>query len=218
VSAVDRAFRKRDYRRVCDLISPGIEAPLLVNVIFIRTFSDRDPSDVTCTGAFKQLEQVAARRGMARKFDRLFELGPVRARRGSARVSIRGDRASVRAGRFIDEAIKLDGQWLLDADPAPSATPAQFAFCWKGAGARIASDARDLHFATADKRRDTTRVHGRVSVKGDGWRIFYALSSDGADPGLARVLTDPLAAPVVAYVRNAASHPKIVSHARRCGT
>jgi hypothetical protein len=217
VSALDGAFSKRDYRRVCDLISPGVEAPLLISVIFIRVLTDRDPSDVSCAAAFKQLEQTAERRGMARRFDRLFELGPVRSRHDTPKVSIRGDRATVRAGRFTNHVIKLDGRWLLDADPAPSATPAQFAFCWKGAGARIASDASDLRFAAADKRPDTTRAHGRVSVKGDDWRIFYALSADGADPGLARVLSDPLAVPVVAYVRDAASHSKIVRNARGCG-
>jgi hypothetical protein len=217
LSALDGAFSTRDYRRVCDLISPGVEAPLLINVIFIRAFTDRDPSDVSCAAAFKQLEQAAERRGMARRFDRLFELGPVRSRRGTPKVSIRDDGATVRAGRFTNHMIKLDGRWLLDADPAPSATPAQFAFCWKSAGARIASDASDLRFAAADKRPEKTRAHGRVSVKGDDWRIFYVLSADGADPGLARVLSDPLAVSVIAYVRDAASHPKVVRNARRCG-
>lgn len=220
--ALADAFRKRDYRRVCDLISPGVEAPLLINVIFVRGFTDADhASDVSCAAAFKQIEQIAQRRGMARKFDRLFgrlfALGPVGSRDGNPKVSIRGDRATVRAGRFANRVIKLDGRWLLDADPARSATPFEFAFCWKRAGARIVSDASDLSFAVTDERPDKTRAHGRVSVKADDWRIFYALSVDGADPGLARVLSDPLVVPVVAYVRDAASHPTIVRKARGCG-
>lgn len=218
LNALADASRKRDLQRVCDLISPSVEAPLLLNVIFVTLFTDpqHDFSDFSCAASSKQVG------GMARKFDRVFgrvfELGPVGPRHGTPKVSIRGDRATVvRAGRFRNSVIKLDGRWLLDADPAPSTTPFTFAFCWKGAGAKLARDASDLSFATAYERPDTTRAHGRVSIKGDDWRIFYALPANGADPGLARVLSNPLAVPVVAYVRDAASHPKIVRNARRCG-
>jgi hypothetical protein len=218
-NALHRAFTKRDHRRICDLIGPGVEAPLLINVLFVRAIADPDgdPSDVTCAVAFKQIEQIAQRRGMVRSLRRVFEGSFVRPLHGNSTVTIRGERATLRVGRFTRNLIKLDGRWLLDAAAAPAATPAAFALCWKRAGARLASDAGDVRFAAADKHVATTRAHGRVSVKGDDWRIFYAMWPDGADPGLTRVLADPLRVPVVAYVRNAATHPKVVRKARGCG-
>jgi hypothetical protein len=215
--ALSGAVSKRDYRRICDLIGPGFEAALLVNAIFSRIFThpDEKPSDVSCTGAFREIERVAELRDNERTFERLLStLGPVGA---SPKVSIRGADATIRSRAYRGSLIKLDGQWLLDSDPAAPAPPSELTRCWRRAGARIAIDASDLRFAAADRPGDRTRAHGRVSAKGDDWRIFYALLADGADPGLARVVADPAIVPVVAYIRDATAHGKIVEIARRCG-
>lgn len=215
--ALSRAVSKRDYRRICDLISPGFEATLLVPTIFGRllTHPDEEPSDVSCAEMFREIEQAAKRRGMTRGFDRLLStLGRVD---GSPKLSIVGANATIRSGTVKRSLVKLDGQWLLDLDPAAPAMPAWLTRCWRRAGARIAVDANDLRFAAADKVRDSTRAHGRVSAKADDWRIFYALVPDGADPGLARVVFDPTVVPVVAYIRHASARRKIVERARRCG-
>jgi hypothetical protein len=215
--ALSGAAGKRDYRRVCDLISPGLESTLLVNAVFSRmlTHPDEEPSDVTCAGAFKEIEHVAKLRGQERMFDRwLSALRPVD---GTTKLSIRGAKAAIRSGASKSSFIKLDGQWLFESDPAAPAPPAGLTRCWRRAGARIAIDASDLRFAVAEKPRDSTRANGRVSAKGDDWRIFYALLADGADPGLARVVSNPTVVPVVAYIRDATAHRKIVENARRCG-
>ena len=215
--ALSGAVGKRDYRRICDLISPGYQAPLLVNAIFSRIFThpDEEPSDVSCAGAFKAIERLARLRDQERKFDRL--LSGLRLVDASTKPSIRGSDARIGARTSRASLVKIEGQWLLDYDPAAPTPPAELTRCWRRAGARIAIDAGDLRFAAADKPRDSTRAHGRVSVKADDWRIFYALMADGADPGLARVVADPTVAPVVAYIRHASAYRTIVEHARRCG-
>lgn len=215
--ALSGAFKKRDYRRMCDLVSPGFEATWLVGAIFSRAFThpDEESSDVSCAEAFRELEQIAKHRGRERGFERL--LSSLVREDAGPKVSIVGAHATIRSDAVKQSLIKLDGQWLLDADPAAPANPGGLARCWRRAGARIAVDAGDLRFAAADKLRDSTRAHGRVSAKADDWRIFYALVPDGADPGLARVVADPRGVPVAAYIRHARAHRKIVENARRCG-
>ena len=219
LDAMSSAVSKRDYRRICDLIGPGVEAALLVSATFSRIFThpDEQPSDVSCARAFNEIERAARGRGEKRAFDRLLSI--LSRVDGSAKVSIRGADASVRSGPYKGSLTKADGQWLIDdTDVAAPTAPAQLTRCWRRAGARIAVDANDLRFAAADKPRDSARANGRVSAKGGDWRIFYALLADGADPGLARVVSHPRVVPVVAYIRHATAHPRIVENARRCAT
>lgn len=217
--ALYRAFTTRDYPRICDLISPRMEAPWLVNVLFVRIFTnpDDDASDVTCAGAFRMIEEIAKRRGRLREFRRLFKLVLTSSGHGSAKLSIHGTTATIGSGGHATPLVKLDGRWLLDSDPFAPDTPAAFERCWRRAGARIATDPSDLRFAAGGPRPRTTRAHGRVSAKGEDWRIFYVLRAGGADPGLARVVADPTAVPVVAYVRRAGTRARIVTRARTCG-
>ena len=48
---------------------------------------------------------------------------------------------------------------------------------------------------------------GRVSVKGENWRIVDTLPMDGDALDLPRLVRDPKTVAVLAYVTNAAQHP-----------
>ena len=59
---------------------------------------------------------------------------------------------------------------------------------------------------------------GRVSVKGDGWRLFYTLPANGEDPGVKAILAKPSRVRAVAYIEDAAANPRVVAKARACGS
>lgn len=134
-------------------------------------------------------------------------------------LTIDGDRG--RAGRL--RLVKAGGSWRIDALPTPTdetrpddpAGTAFYARCWRAAGAQIAANATDIAFAAADRAVVALRAD-RVSAKGGDWRIFYTLAPGRRDPGLARVIRDPRAAAVVAYVENARANADVVERARAC--
>ena len=101
-------------------------------------------------------------------------------------MSIRGDRAGVKIGGFdAVTLIRQDGRWLVDGGlssySAQAHTPAsELERCWRRSGAAIASGAGDLRFARQSTVREASVEFDHVSVKGDDWRIFYALPTDGA--------------------------------------
>ena len=120
--------------------------------------------------------------------------------------------------------IRQDGHWLIGAgeggftvDDAPS--PASLERCWKRAGAHIAASGRDLRFAIHGTAKAIAIKPGLVSVKGESaggvaWRVFYTLPADGEDPGLG-VFRKPSTVGAVAYVRDAAAHPRVVEQDAR---
>ncbi len=150
---------------------------------------------------------------------------------GSGAITISADRATIaiRPGAERGAAagsepattlVKVDGAWRVDAvarrdESTTSARASAYARCWRAAGARIATSARDLTFAAADMPVIAVR-EDRVSAKGGDWRIFYALPEGGRDPGLEEVIANPGAAAAVAYVRDAARKPAVVARARSC--
>jgi hypothetical protein len=142
-----------------------------------------------------------------------------------APLSIDGDRATIGAPGSVGRMTlrKVDGSWRIDAllTPAGAAradSPVDAAFyerCWRAAGAQIATTATDLAFAAAERPVTALRAD-RVSAKGGNWRIFYTLPPGGRDPGLARIIRNPKAAAVVAYVENARANTGAVARARAC--
>jgi hypothetical protein len=142
-----------------------------------------------------------------------------------APLTVDGDRATLGSsdGGARVTLLKGAGSWRIDTLPSPANagradSPVDAAFyarCWRDAGARIASSARDIAFAAAD--RPVVALRGdHVSAKGGDWRIFYTLPRNGEDPGLARIIRDPGAAAVVAYVEDARANSGIVERARAC--
>ena len=227
MKALGAAYRKRDYERACDLLSYGAEAQLLVGLAFASfadtEASDEAPADASCEWVHRKFERILG--GKARFADE----APPAAQIDAAKVVVRGDHATVRLG--ADDAqrmIRQDGHWLVDGEEegitfdedAPSA--ASLKRCWQRSGARIASSGRDLGFAIDGTAKAVAIKPGLVSVKGESsegaaWRVFYTLPADGADPGL-EVLRKPRTVHAVAYVRDAAAHPRVVAKARACGS
>lgn len=215
-----RAFARSDRRRACDLLSYEAEAQLLVAAafsLFAAPESEQDPAQLSCARAVQRIEQLA---GDERPFGNHV---PRAAELAAARVSVRGDRATIRVrGEAPQAFVRSDGRWLIAADrepvevsPPPSA--AALAACWRRAGAARAETARDLRFATRDEVQGIKISPGRASIKGRDWRIFYALKAGDVDPGLAAVLDDPGIVPAVAYVRGAPARTAVVERARGCG-
>jgi hypothetical protein len=143
-------------------------------------------------------------------------------------VAIRGERATITtrnasgtSGDGRTTLLRIDGSWRVDAygqvnhTSATTTSTAAYERCWRAAGAQIATSAQDLAFAAADTPVVAVRKD-RVSAKGGDWRIFYTLPSDGRDPGLGEVITDPQAAGVVAYIEQARAHTAVVERARAC--
>ena len=121
--------------------------------------------------------------------------------------------------------IRQDGHWLVGPESegitfeeADAPSPASLERCWRRAGARLATSAADLRFAVGGAAKAIAIKPGRVSVKGQGWRVFYTLPADGEDPGLKTVLAKPGSVRAVAYVKDAAAHPRTVARARACGS
>ena len=227
MKALGAAYRKRDYERACDLLSYGAEAQLLVGLAF-TSFADTEAgdnplADASCAAVHRKLELVIGDKGG------FAGEAPSAAQIDAAKVSIRGDRATVRlAGGDSQRMIRQDGHWLVDGeenaitidDDAPSA--ASLKRCWKRSGANIASRGRDLRFAIHGTPKAIAIKPGMVSVKGTSaegvaWRVFYTLPADGVDPGLG-VLRKPRTVGAVAYIRQAAAHPRVVAKVRACGS
>lgn len=225
MKALVAAYRKRDYERACDLLSYGAEAQIYVGLAFASFAdtdgSDKQPANPSCEWAHRQIERLVGEK------DSFGAEMPSAAQIDAAKVSIRGDRATVHLAGDAGPMIRQDGHWLIGAgegftvDDAPS--PAALERCWKRAGANIASSGRDLRFAVDGTAKAIAIKPGLVSVKGEsaggvGWRVFYTLPADGEDPGLDVVLSKPRTVGAVAYVRDAAAHPRVVERMRACGS
>ena len=223
VKALGAAYRKRDFQRACDLFSYGAEAQLFIGLAFASfadtEANDKPPADPSCEWVHRKLERLVGDKGAFA--DEL----PSAARIDAARVSIRGDRATLHLpGDDAAALIRQDGHWLVGADAVGMSfeqekpSPASLERCWKRSGAQIATSARDLRFAVRGTAKAIAIKSGLVSVKGDGWRVFYSLPSDGEDPGLGTVLAKPSTVGAVAYISDAAAHPRVVARARACGS
>jgi hypothetical protein len=245
------------YRRFCSLLSDRADAQVLTDVAlalgrFSLGFEDYEPTG-SCA---ERLEALAAAPPHGAGSSDPASVRPLRItdqsspfalalpsakRVAAARVSIVGNRASVRIpgaaispstgwSPHVKRLVKVDGRWLVDADTiqAKTLSPAEYRRCWKRAGATIATSASDLRFATVSAVRKAALNIGHVSLKGDDWRIFYARTAAVDDPGtandalvrrqsMAKVLADPGAAEAVAYVTDAGKHARTIARARACG-
>jgi len=215
--AASDALRRKDFERLCSLMSPGAEAQFIIGGAFAAMFSgadDEGPSTFSCSTMLRELTKLADDDG-----DRGFlDLLPSRDEVGQARIVIRDANATIDVpGRSSTAMIRLDGRWLFDADIEKPSTAADLKRCWQAAGAKIATRADDLRFADENEAESLAATTDRMSVKGANWRIFYTMDKGGEDPGLFEVLRNPRTADVVAYVKDAADHPNVVASARDCG-
>ena len=226
ITAFGDAYRKRDYERACDLLSYGAEAQLFVGLAF-ASFADTEgseapPADASCPWVHRKLERIIGKKAA------FADEVPSAARIDAAEVSIRGDRATVSLPGDDERLIRQDGHWLMAGeekgitfeDDVPS--PASLQRCWKRSGANIAAGGKDLRFAIHGTAKAIAIKPGLVSVKGEsadgvGWRVFYTLPADGEDPGLG-VFRKPRTVRAVAYVRDAAAHPRVIEKMRACGS
>lgn len=218
LDAFGAAIGRKDYERLCLLVSEAAEAQIFMASAFASLVDEKSGGarskkvDYSCTTAMRTIDALVDDE------DAFLEDVPTRAQLRSAQVSVRDSRATVEIADGEPTAmIRVDGRWLIDADYDEPATPAEYARCWRAAGAAIATRPADLRFADENDAVNYVTDNGRVSVKGANWRIFYTLTADGDDPGLGTILDDPSAA-TVAYVRNASEHPDVVVEARGCGT
>lgn len=229
VNALMAALDRRDHERACALYGPRAEAQFVIGLGFHLAFKNvKPPERVTCTTALRRLVTLSGEN------DPFEQPGSLTGEIDASQVSIRGDRATVEHQGFDAlELIRQDGRWLVDGGMSSYSTPEHTAAsdltrCWRRAGAAIASDAGELRFARESSARGTSEELDHVSVKGEGWRIFYALPADGRrtiyarsvlgeDPGLAKVLSEPGVVAVVAYVKNADARADVVARARPCG-
>jgi len=222
MTAMTGAVAHKDFARACRLMSYSAEAQIVVGGAFASMFAteggagESDARAVSsCPSALQTLVSLA--RDSDERGDLFGDL-PTRAQIKTARVTVRGSRASVAVpGQSPAPMIRIDGRWLLDAEPTKAPTPADYERCWREAGATIASGPRELRFATHHQARHIAVSDGRISVKGADWRVFYTLPQSGDDPGLGQVLADPGVVATVAYVRAASVHPDVVEKARDCG-
>ena len=217
IAAANTALTNRDYKRMCNLLSYGAEAQVLIGAA-LASIAEPDVEEpdaaMTCASAWRALESLTTEtddKGFASEI-------PTLAQMRAARVVVRGDRATV-TGRGLDATrmLRLNGRWLIDADSQEAPTPAEYERCWRAAGAQIATRASDLAFARGTDARHVAATLSRISVKGKNWRIFYTTPDSNDDPGIHAVLRDPNVAEVVAYVQNASTLPDVVAKARDCG-
>jgi hypothetical protein len=216
-AAANDALSQKDYKRFCNLMSPGAEAQVMLGGAFAAMFSSaKEPSEISCATLMRTVARLA-------DDDRDVDGGlagdlPSRAEMRLARITIRGSHATIDVpGDSPAPMIRVDGRWLVDAEIDEPLTAADYRRCWQAAGARIATRAGDLRFADEGEARHLSATMGRMSVKGENWRIFYTMPEDGADPGVGAVIHQPRSAAAVAYVKDAAAHPDVVAAARDCG-
>lgn len=215
--ALSEAFAGKDYERGCSLFSYAVEGQLLLGRAF-ASFAETDKPetmpDLSCPATLRALAKL----GDGDEDDLSFpDDVPSASELAAAKVSIRGAGATVRvSGEDTAHFIREEGRWRVAADGSTT-TPASLERCWRRAGAAIASNAADLRFAVGSTARNISISTGRISVKGEDWRIFYTLPSDGEDPGLATVLAKPSTVSAVAYVEDAPAHAGIVAKTRACG-
>lgn len=216
LSAANTAMKNHDYERMCNLLSYGAEAQVMIGAAF-GSFgsSDEEPEGgFTCAWAWRALDSFAKKFGDGGFADEI----PSQAQARASRVAVRDGRATVYGpGANTTRMIRIDGRWLIDADAQEAPTPAEYERCWRAAGARIATHESDLSFARASDASHVAATTNRISVKGKNWRIFYTLPENLDDPGLHAVLRDPDIVAVVAYVRNAPKHEDVVVKVRDCG-
>ena len=211
------ALGRKDFDRLCRLMSPGAEAQIIMGGAFASMFSgsgDEAPSTLSCSRMLRDVTKLAGDDG-----DRGFlDLLPSRGEVGRARIVIRDSNATIDVpGTPPTAMIRLDGRWLFDAEIEKPLTAPELKRCWQAAGAKIATRAEHLRFADENDAEHIGATISRVSVKGANWRIFYTMDDGGEDPGLFDVLRDPRNADVVAYVKDASDHPDVVTAARDCG-
>ena len=222
LKALSAAYAKRDYQRACDLYGWGAEVMLFMGLAFASIMdtaaSDKAPDDLSCVWVHREVSRIAGD-------DDLFAGNAIPATRiDAAKVSIRGDRATVPiAGEDTQRLIRQEGHWLMDVEAplfeeAESPSPRSVEQCLRRSGAAIASGARDLRWATRRTAKAIAVRSGLVSVKGEGWRVFYTLPRGGDDPGLGAILANPGIVGTVAYVEDAAAQPGVVNRARSCGS
>jgi hypothetical protein len=217
LSAANTAIKDRDYERMCNLLSYGAEAQVMIGAAFasIAGSDEEEPrGGFTCAWAWRALESFAEKSGDGGFADEI----PSPAQARAARVAVRGSSATVSGpGADTTRMIRIDGRWLIDTDAQEAPTPAEYERCWRGAGARIATHESDLSFARAGDARHVVATTSHISIKGKNWRIFYTLPENRDDPGLHAVLRDPDVVAVVAYVTDAPKHEDVVAKARSCG-
>lgn len=170
--AATDALGRKDFERLCRLMSPGAEAQIIVGGAFASMFSgsdDEGPSALSCSRMLRDLTKLAGNDS-----DRgLLDLLPSRDEVGQARIVIRDAKATIDGpGKPSMAMIRLDGRWLLDADIEKVSTAADLKRCWQAAGAKIATRAEHLRFADEDEAEHIGVTTERVSVKGTNWRIF----------------------------------------------
>ncbi len=218
LKAAYTAFAARDFERGCDLVSYGAEAQLLVGRAFASLGESATKSqDLSCAATLRELEKLG---GLRLEIGDLASSAPDLA---AAEVSVKGPRATVQLPRETPTAfVRQDGRWLLGPgreslsfdEQGPS--PASLKRCWRNAGARIATSARDLRFAAGRTAIAAAVSPGKTSIKGDNWRIFYAHGADDEDPGWERVVRNPRIVPVVAYITDVNANLRTVNRAREC--
>ena len=169
---------------------------------------------------------------------------------GSGAITISADRATIaiRPGAERGAAagsepattlVKVDGAWRVDAvarrdESTTSARASAYARCWRAAGARIATSARDLTFAAADMpviavRNSTAACRPRAATGGSSTRSRRAgatrasrrSSPTPAPPPRSPTSGTPRASPPSSRVRaraRAARDPRArLSRMRYCG-
>ena len=178
MKALSAAYRKRDYERACDLLSYGAEAQLFVGLAFASfadTEASKPPADASCAWVHRKLERIIGTKGG------FADEAPSVARIDAAKVSIRGDRATVGLPGDDWHLIRQDGHWLMAGDPegSRSTTMRRARQRWNAAGSGRARTSPPAAATCAS--RSTARP--RPSRSSPGWcrsRASRPTASDGA--------------------------------------
>ena len=116
--AVTHAVVERDYETMCDLYGYGAEAQLFVAMLFTGLADDDAAADrqraagFSCADAVRRLDRGAG------GDDGLAADALTDAQIDGARVTIRGDRATLRvAGSEPEHMVRQEGRWLVGPDP-----------------------------------------------------------------------------------------------------
>jgi hypothetical protein len=112
--AVAHALRAGDYEEMCDLFGYGAEAQLFITVLF-TAFDEGavEPADgFSCVWAVRRLAKLAGDQ------DEFLTGLLTDAQLDAARITIRGDRATVHVpGVDPEYMVRQDGRWLVGPDP-----------------------------------------------------------------------------------------------------